>query len=46
MAAFKGPKNMPEELVIHAICNAIEDELRWIEMDQERRHELESHWDC
>ena len=44
--AFKGPKNMPEELVIHAICNAIEDELRWIEMDQERRHELESHWDC
>ena len=42
--AFKGPRNMPEELVIHAICSAIEEELRWIEMDQERRHE--QHWDC
>ena len=43
---FEGPEDMPENLLIHAICTCVEEELRWIEMDQERRHELESHWDC
>lgn len=43
---FDGPKDMEENLLIHAIASSIEEELRWIEMDQERRHELESHWDC
>ncbi len=42
--AFEGPKDMEENLLIHGICSSIEEELRWVEMDQERRHE--QHWDC
>ena len=41
---FDGPAKMEENLLIHAIASSIEEELRWIEMDQERRHE--QHWDC
>ncbi len=44
--AFKGPKDMEENLLVHAVCSRVEEELNWIEMDQERRHELEQHWDC